>query len=272
MTRVFATRPAAREQVVKALPKRTDVVAIFDFEGTVVDANLATQYLWVRSAGLRKAAYPGEFLGLLANVPGYLRAERRDRGEFIRVFLRRYSGMPYARLEKVVTGDYADTLLRHTFAGAVKRIQEHRDAGHRTILVTGSIGILTEPLAGLFDEVVASTMHQRDGVLTGYLERPPLVDEARAAWLRQYAKTHQINLSQSYGYGDNHADLVWLELLGNPSAVNPDTNLSREAQRRRWRIYNWKRGSRGLTHDGIVAANAKSAETEQKQAVKGVGV
>jgi hypothetical protein len=54
--------------------------------------------------------------------------------------------------------------------------------------------------------------------------------------------------------------------------VNPDTNLSREAQRRRWRIYNWKRGSRGLTHDGIVAANAKSAETEQKQAVKGVGV
>ncbi len=266
LTRVFATRPAAREQVAKALPKRTDVVAVFDFEGTVVDANLATQYLWVRSAGLRKAAYPGEFLGLLANVPGYLRAERRDRGEFIRVFLRRYAGMPYARLEKVVTGDYSDTLLRHTFAGAVQRIQEHRDAGHRTILVTGSIGILTSPLAGLFDEVVASTMHQRDGVLTGYLERPPLVDEARAAWLRQYAKTHGINLTQSYGYGDSHADLVWLELLGNPSAVNPDTNLSREAQRRRWRIYNWKRGSHGLTHDGIVAASERAVVT-----AKGVG-
>ena len=271
MTRVFATRPAAREQVVKALPNRTDVVAIFDFEGTVVDANLATQYLWVRSAGIRKAAYPGEFLSLLSKVPGYLRAERRDRGEFIRVFLRRYAGMPYARLEKVVTGDYSDTLLRRTFPGAVKRIQEHRDAGHRTILVTGSIGILTSPLAGLFDEVVASTMHQRDGILTGYLERPPLVDEARAAWLRQYAKTHGINLSQSYGYGDSHADLVWLELLGNPSAVNPDTNLSREAQRRRWRIYNWKRGSNGLTHDGIVAASERSLETAQTQAVKGVG-
>ena len=281
MTRVFATRPAAREQTVKALPRRTDVVAIFDFEGTVVDANLATQYLWVRSAGLRKAAWPGEFLSLLANVPSYLRAERRDRGEFIRVFLRRYKGMPYARLEKVVTGDYGDTLLRHTLPGAVKRIQEHRDAGHRTVLVTGSIGILTEPLAGLFDEVIASTMHQRDGVLTGYLERPPLVDEARAAWLRQYAKNHQLNLTQSYGYGDSHADLVWLELLGNPSAVNPDTNLSREAQRRRWRIYNWKRGSNGLTHDGIVASSERSAgsvqkdavhkEAVHKEAVKGVG-
>jgi HAD superfamily hydrolase (TIGR01490 family) len=264
-------RPAAKAQAVKALPKRTDVVAIFDFEGTVVDVNLAEQYLWVRSAGLRKAAWPGEFLSLAANVPTYLRAERRDRGEFIRVFLRRYKGMPYARLEKVVTGGYSDTLLRHTLPAAVQRIQEHRDAGHRTILVTGSIGILTSPLAGLFDEVVASTMHQRDGILTGYLERPPLVDEARAAWLRQYAKTHGINLTQSYGYGDSHADLVWLELLGNPSAVNPDTNLSREAQRRRWRIYNWKRGSHGLTHDGIVAASKSSTGTTQTEVVKGAG-
>ena len=84
-------------------------------------------------------------------------------------------------------------LQRHAAASHVcprpfERIREHREAGHRTILVTGSIGILASPLAGLFDEVVASTMHQRDGVLTGYLERPPLVDEARAAWLRQYAE------------------------------------------------------------------------------------
>ncbi len=64
-------------------------------------------------------------------------------------------------------------------------------------------------------------MHQKDGVLTGYLDRPPLVDEARAAWLRQYASVNGIDLTQSYGYGDSHSDLVWLELVGNPAAVNP---------------------------------------------------
>ena len=268
MTRVFQPRRTdAKEQVAKALPARTDVVAIFDLEGTVVDVNLPYQYLWVRSAGIRKAAWPGEFLSLLANVPAYLRAERRDRGEFIRVFLRRYKGMSYSRLEKVVKGGYGDTLLRHTYPDAVEMIRQHREAGHRTILVTGSIGILASPLAGLFDEVVASTMHLRDGVLTGYLERPPLVDEARAAWLRHYARTHDVNLSQSYGYGDNHADLVWLELLGNPSAVNPDTNLSREAQRRRWRIYNWKRGPNGLSHDGIVAGSDRLAKVPKGEGV-----
>jgi fatty acyl-CoA reductase len=266
MTRAYTVRPAAAERTAKALPERTDVLAVFDLEGTVVDVNLAQQYLWVRSAGFRKAAWPGEFLSLAASVPTYLRAERRDRGEFVRVFLRRYKGMPAARLEKLVSRGYGDALLRHTMPAAVERIREHRAAGHRTVLVTGSIAILASPLAGLFDEIVGSTMHQEDGVLTGFLERPPLVDEARAAWLRQYAKAHGINLSQSYGYGDNHADLVWLELLGNPSAVNPDTNLSREAQRRRWRIYNWKRGANGLTHDGIATSSERAREVS-----KGVG-
>jgi fatty acyl-CoA reductase len=242
MTRAFSFRPEASDKQAKALPKRSDVVAVFDLEGTVVDSNIVEQYLWVRSAGFRKAAWAGEFLSLLGSLPTYLSAERRDRGEFIRVFLRRYAGMPVSRLERVVKGGYGETLLRHTMPAAIEKIKEHRAAGHRTVLVTGSIGTLVEPLAGLFDEVVASTMHERDGVLTGFLARPPLVDEARAAWLRQYADTHGIDLSQSYGYGDSHADLVWLELLGNPNAVNPDTNLSRQAQRRRWMIHNWKRG------------------------------
>jgi alcohol-forming fatty acyl-CoA reductase len=228
----------------------------------VVDSNIVEQYLWVRSAGYRKAAWPGEMASLTAALPGYLRAERRDRGEFIRLFLRRYGGMPVSRLEKIVSRGYSDTLLRHTMPAAIDRIREHRAAGHRTVLVTGSIGTLVAPIAGLFDEVIAGTMDERDGVLTGYLAKPPLVDEARAAWLRKYAEEHGLDLSQSYGYGDSHSDLVWLELLGNPNAVNPDTNLSREAQRRRWRIHNWKRGSHGLTRDLISNTSGQSTDGE----------
>jgi fatty acyl-CoA reductase len=260
LTRAFAVRRPETARTAKALPQRSDVVAVFDLEGTVVDSNIVEQYLWVRSAGLRKAAWPAEVVGLLADLPRYLAAERRDRGEFIRVFLRRYSGMPVERLDRVVAGGYRDTLLRHTKPEAIARIQEHRAAGHRTILVTGSIGALVAPLADLFDEVVAGSMHQRDGILTGFLAQPPIVDEARAAWLRHYAEQNNIDLSQSYGYGDSHSDLVWLELLGHPHAVNPDTNLSREAQRRRWRIHNWKKGSaRVVLPSAAVAPSTSSA-------------
>ncbi|TXK18620.1 SDR family oxidoreductase [Homoserinibacter sp. GY 40078] len=265
LTRAFSRRPEATStegRPAKQLPERTDVVAVFDLEGTVVDTNLVEQYLWVRSSGFGWAAWPASVASILAQLPGYLRAERRDRGEFIRTFLRRYEGMTADRLSRIVGGGYADTMLGHTATAALERAAAHRAAGHRTVLVTGSIGTLTEPVAAAFDEVVASEMHVKDGQLTGYLSRPPLVDEARANWLRQYADRGGYDLGASYGYGDSHADLVWLELLGHPHAVNPDSRLAREAGRRRWRIDTWKSGSRSANRALMTRGTAPATREE----------
>jgi len=266
LTRAFSRRPEASSadtRPVTELPQRTDVVAVFDLEGTVVDTNLVEQYLWVRRAGWGWAAWPAAVASILAKLPGYLDAERRDRGEFIRTFLRRYEGMSQARLEKIVQGGYADTMLAHTATAALERAAAHRAAGHRTVLVTGSIDTLTAPVASAFDEVVAGQMHvDDDGRLTGYLGRPPLVDEARANWLRQYAERGGYELSASYGYGDSHADLVWLELLGHPHAINPDSRLAREAGRRRWRIDSWRSGSRSANRALMTEGTASAASEE----------
>jgi phosphoserine phosphatase len=122
---------------------------------------------------------------------------------------------------------------------ATRQIRRHRAAGHRTILITGTIDLLVAPLKSLFDEVVASHMHTRDGAFTGYLASPPLVDEARAAWLRRHAREEGLDLSGSYAYGDSYSDRPMLELVGTPAAVNPDPALYRHAQRNRWTVNIW---------------------------------
>jgi phosphoserine phosphatase len=175
------------------------------------------------------------------SIPKYIRAERRDRGDFIRTFMRRYKGFKVTDIERLVRGSVGRKLMRKALPEALAQVKAHRDAGHRTILVTGTIDHMVQPLLPYFDEVVAGRMHERDGKLTGYLADPPLVDEARAAWLRHYANLHGINLTQSYGYGDSHADLAWLQLLGNANAVNPDLQLYRYAQEKRWNVLDWKR-------------------------------
>ncbi|GAA2172276.1 HAD-IB family hydrolase [Agrococcus versicolor] len=224
------------------LPQRSDVIAVFDLEGTLVDSNIVEQYLWVRTQGVRRTAYPAEVARMLADVPRYLAAERRDRGEFIREFMRRYEGMSVERLERIVEGGYREQMLSHASADAIERVLQHRAAGHRTVLVSGSFDRLAAPVAALFDEVVAGSMHERDGRLTGYLATPPLVDEARASWLTQYAAEHGLDLDASYGYGDSHADLGWLALVGHPTAVNADSRLAGEADRRGWTSARWRRG------------------------------
>ena len=264
LTRAFGKRPSAKARATRALPQRTDVVAIFDLEGTVLESNLVKQYLilWSNTVPRKRVAH--DLANFTFSLRKYWRAERRDRGEFIRTFMRRYQGFKVSEIQDEVRGSFGKAMLRRALPDALRRVQQHREAGHRTILVTGTIDLMVEPFLPYFDEVVAGRMHERDGVLTGFLADPPLVDEARAAWLRHYAATHDFDLTQSYGYGDSHADLVWLQLLGNPTAVNPDIHLYRHAQEKHWNVVDWTRRSTPTSIDD-------GSEQESQTITEGAG-
>jgi fatty acyl-CoA reductase len=239
------SRGGSRRAGEPELPERTDIAAVFDLEGTIVASNLIESYLWARLSSTPRSQWGGEIADLARSLPRYMRAERRDRGDFVRVFLRRYEGASVAELRDLVDDVLGEALLQRVMPEAVRRIRAHRAAGHKTILITGTVDMFVRPLAGLFDEVVASRMHTRDGVLTGYLDSPPLVDEARAAWLRRHALDTGLDLSQSYAYADSYSDRPMLEAVGTPSAVNPDPSLYRHAKRKHWRIYEWGTHTRG---------------------------
>lgn len=243
MTKAYGRLQAAskrRGTTRRGLSEGTDVLAVFDLEGTVLDSTVIRQYLQLRRRTLHLAKWPAEVADLVSSAPTYLKAEKRDRGEFIRAFMRRYQGVPAGTVREQVAGPLGEDMRRLLRPGALSRIEEHRAAGHRTVLVTGSIDLLVEPIAHLFDEVVAGRMDERDGVMTGYLAAPPLVDEARAQWLKKYAEQGGYDLSRSYGYGDSHADASWLLLMGHPYTVNPDLPLYRLARKNHWPIEDWK--------------------------------
>jgi fatty acyl-CoA reductase len=236
----------AREQRSKAngsgqavLPQRSDVLAVFDLHGTIAAANLLETYVWVEMAqGPHKAL--GEVGGMVGRSMTYLQAEQRDRGDFIRSFMRRYAGTDEAELRQLVATKVAPLLRSRMLAEAAHRIEQHRAAGHRLVLITGQIDVFVEPIAHLFDDVVSGSMEVDDqGRWTGHLAISPLVDEARATWLGRYAREHGYDLAHSYGYGDTYADRPWLELVGHPTVVNPDANLYRYAREKRWPVVSW---------------------------------
>ena len=215
------------------------VVAIFDLEGTVIASNVIEAYLWARLADLPRGQWPGEIADVLRRLPRYLGAERRDRGEFLRTFMRRYAGASTDGLRRLVHERLGDAMLRRSYPRAIRQVRAHRAAGHRTVLITGTVDVLAEPLAPLFDTVVASRLHDRDGIYSGFLAAPPLVGEARAAWLRRYAGAQGLDLTRSYAYADSYSDRALLEAVGHPVAVNPDPHLYRHARTRNWPVAAW---------------------------------
>jgi alcohol-forming fatty acyl-CoA reductase len=233
--------PARPEPEVRVGPSNNGALAVFDMEGTLLDSNVIESYLWLRLAELPPERWPGEVAAIARRLPRYISAERRDRGEFLRAFYRRYAGASTEGIDRLMDDQVAELVLQRLSPAAIRRIREHRAAGHRTVLITGALECFVRPLRPLFDEVLATRLGASDGRFSGRLSTPPVVGEARANWLRQYAAGQGADLKASYGYADSHSDLPMLRAVGNPVAVNPDVALYRVARKRRWPIEDWRR-------------------------------
>ena len=233
-----------RPTTMKDLDKDTTgsaTLAIFDLDGTIMSTNVIEQYLWARLPELPRTQQLAEVGQVMRHLPSYLRAEQRDRGTFLRAVYRRYRGADLAALEHFVDTSLAPHILSRLSPEAVRRIREHRAAGHTTILVTGVVRPLTRPLQPLFDVIVAADLGvDEEGRCTGFLTGPPVVGESRAAWLKHYATQHGVALDRSFAYADSHSDLPMLETVGNAVAVSPDIALMRAATRNQWSVVEWK--------------------------------
>jgi fatty acyl-CoA reductase len=225
---------------VKIREREELTIALFDMEGTILPSNVVESYVWSRMADLPWDQWADELASVFSRVPSYLMADRRDRGEFLRTFFRRYEGASVEGVQRLVDEVVTDFVLQKVSAAAVRRIRDHRAAGQRTILITAAAEPFLQPLAPLFDEVIGAKLAVEDGHYTGYLAEPPLVGEARGAWVRRYAMLNGVDLKHSYAYADSHSDLALLRAVGNPVAVSPDAALLRLARRRRWPIEEWQ--------------------------------
>jgi alcohol-forming fatty acyl-CoA reductase len=230
----------------------SNVVAVFDMDGTLLSSNVVESYLWLRLPELAGPARVREVGTVARALPRWLATQKKDRSSFLRMVYRRYEGASIAELERIVDDRVTPTMLNRLAPGAVRAIREHRAAGHRLVLVTGAVTPLTRPISALFDEVNAAQLSvDSDGRCTGYLDRPPLVGEARGAWLRHRAREEDWNLRASYAYADSASDLPLLRTVGHPVAVDPDVVLSRVARKDRWPVEIW--------HSGVSYARASKA-------------
>ncbi|MGH8919635.1 MAG: HAD family hydrolase, partial [Actinomycetes bacterium] len=127
----------------------------------------------------------------------------------------------------------------------IRRVREHRERGHRTLLITGALDLVIDPIRPLFDDVVCASLGEHRGRLDGELREAPPTGEARALIMADYAQAHELDLEQSVAYADSASDLPMLEAVGHPVAVNPETKLAAIARKRGWHVEHWPKAPGG---------------------------
>jgi len=219
---------------------RSDVLAVFDVDGTLVQTNVVEYFFWMRLQDQPLEEWPRFLAGMAAKAPRWLYLERRSRAEFQRSFYREYEGLDLERMRELGEEALRAVTLRRVFPEGVRRIRAHRQAGHRVLLLTGALDVVVEPLAALLEvDVDCAHLVVHDGRLTGDLRHPPPAGEARATAVEEYAGRHGLVLAESFAYADAISDLPMLERVGTAVVVNPDARLSQVGAQRGWRVERW---------------------------------
>jgi len=246
MTSVRPTIENRSDRAKRAILSPARHLAAFDLENTLVASNVVESYAWLATRHLPLADRAILTARILKEAPSLLTLDRRDRGDFLRSFYRRYEGAPEAMLRHDATELFNNLLLRRSFPAGIARVRRHKALGHRTVLITGALDFVVEPMRPLFDEVICAQLaSDSDGRLTGRLERLPPTGESRALVLAEYASSLGLDLGESIAYADSASDLPLLECVGFPVAVNPEAKLAAIARRRGWHTEHWSQAGGG---------------------------
>lgn len=215
--------------------------AFFDVDGTLVDRHIVHQYVHIRQQMLPPFFRPFWMGAFLAKVPYYVMLDKVSRTRLNEVFYRNYAGLSADSVRACVQSCFDHVIRPSIYAEVESCLDDHRRAGRRIVLVTGSIDFIIAPLAEHFrvDACFAPTLVQHGNRFTGELDGPPVGSAEKARRVRAYAAKENIDLASSFAYGDSIADLPMLESVGNPHVVNPDKPLAAAAMSKGWPRLDW---------------------------------
>ncbi len=221
-------------------------VAAFDLENTLIASNVVESYSWLATRRLNGPERVRYLARTLAEAPRLLSLDRKDRGDFLRHFYRRYEHAPVEQIDLDAAELFSRMILMKSFPAGIRRVRDHRAAGHRTILITGALDFAVSGLKPLFDEIVAAKMTVTpEGTYTGQLSQVPPTGETRAQILSDYCDAEGFRLDECVAYADSTSDLPLLEAVGFPVAVNPETRLAAISRKRGWLVEHWAKAPGG---------------------------
>ncbi|ACZ01061.1 HAD-IB family hydrolase [Streptobacillus moniliformis] len=113
------------------------------------------------------------------------------------------------------------------YAYSRNKIKDHLEKGHLIIIISGSPSFLVDKMA--------KKLNATDFIATEYLldennkyngENIPMWDsKSKIKAIKDFEKKYDIDLENSYAYGDTTGDFGMFEMVGNPVAINPAKKL-----------------------------------------------
>jgi putative phosphoserine phosphatase/1-acylglycerol-3-phosphate O-acyltransferase len=223
-------------------PPGPEIAAFFDFDGTLIDGYSAAAFLTDRA---RRGDVSLSEAAKLLRTGLDARAGRVEFDHFMRVGVQAFRGHDAANLARL-----GERLLRGTLGGLLfpemlEILAAHRRRGHTIVIASSALPFQVEPVArelGI-EHILCTKLESVGDIYTGRVEGPILWGPGKATAVCEFAQGADIDLEQSYAYGNGDEDIDFLRTVGHPRPVNPKAELAAVARREGWPVRRF--GSRG---------------------------
>ena len=220
----------------------TRAAAFFDLDKTILATSSALAFtrpfyrggLITRSDVIRSAY--AQFIFLASGAD-------HDQMERMRSYMSRLvTDWDVAKVQEIVAETLDQIIDPAIYDEAVALIEEHRSLGRDIIIISSSGTEVVEPIGERLgvDLAVGTQLEVIDGRYSGEILFYAY-GEGKAQAMRDLAAERGYDLSTSYAYTDSITDLPMLEVVGHPTAVNPDAELRRIAIDRDWPVLDFQR-------------------------------
>lgn len=210
-----------------------DVLALFDFDGTLI-AGYSSLFILMeqlRRGEVSKAEFANTFLSIINHRLGLL----DDQGlmELGASFLK---GQPEQSFSELCQSVFEKHLYKRIYPEARALIAAHKAKGHRIAIASSAPCQAVAATAAELDiEHIASSHYLcESGKFTGGVDQPVCWGYGKRSAAETLAESLSCSLDRAFFYSDSDEDLPLLEVVGSPVAVNANTPLREQAERRDW--------------------------------------
>lgn len=210
--------------------------ALFDFDDTLIDINSSKiGFKWLQENNLLSRAY----LIKVSLSFFFYKIHLFSDNQLADSLLTFYKGKKLEFFSNQADEFYQNLLKSHLIPEVLKKVEYHKEQGHYLVITSGSIRYYLEPVAKDlgFDSIICTDLEEdSNGLLTGKPAGKICIGNYKRELTEKLAKKENIDLKNSYAYGDNEADIPMLKLVGNPVAVRPSPKLKKMAEKNGWAI------------------------------------
>lgn len=223
-------------------PSGPRVAAIFDFDGTLIAGYSATAF--IREQLKRGDLSPRQFLELMRAMSSFGFGNMGFSG-MMAINAQFMRGIEEDTYHEVGRQLYTKQIARLIYPESRALVEAHQAKGHTVAIISSATPYQVEPAAADLgiEHVLCTHLEVVNGQFTGSVISPTCFGQGKVDAAESLARQYRADLNKSFFYSDSQDDLLLLERVGHPRALNPSNRLEHIARARQWPVA--KFGSRG---------------------------